>query len=79
MIIIIIYYDIVTPINAKYIFQTAKKAQEPSTVDGEMMSHEELKQKEEYDKMMAIANAHKKKMRDTLSQLSLEYNKIIKA
>ncbi|CAG9119565.1 unnamed protein product [Plutella xylostella] len=58
---------------------TAKKAQEPSTVDGEMMSHEELKQKEEYDKMMAIANAHKKKMRDTLSQLSLEYNKIIKA
>lgn len=43
------------------------------------MSHEELKQKEEYDKMMAIANAHKKRVRDQLAELTAEYNKLIKA
>lgn len=42
------------------------------------MSHEQLKQKEEYDKMMAIANAHKKRVRDQLVELSIEYNKLIK-
>lgn len=43
------------------------------------MSHEQLKQKEEYDKMMAIANAHKKRVRDQLAELTVEYNKLIKA
>lgn len=43
------------------------------------MSHEELKQKEEYDKMMSIANAHKKRVRDQLAELTAEYNKLIKA
>lgn len=43
------------------------------------MSHEELKQKEEYDKMMAIANAHKKRVRGQLAELTAEYNKLIKA
>lgn len=43
------------------------------------MSHEQLKQKEEYDKMMAIANAHKKRVRDQLAELTIEYNKLIKA
>ncbi|KAJ8730764.1 hypothetical protein PYW08_002177 [Mythimna loreyi] len=56
-----------------------KKEREPSTVEGELMSHEELKQKEEYDKMMAIANAHKKRVRDQLSSITLDYNKLIKA
>ncbi|PZC76403.1 hypothetical protein B5X24_HaOG204702 [Helicoverpa armigera] len=55
------------------------KTKEPSTVEGELMSHEQLKQKEEYDKMMAIANAHKKKVRDQLAKLTTEYNKLIKA
>lgn len=48
-------------------------------MDGELMSHEQLKQKEEYDKMMAIANAHKKRVRDQLGELTVEYNKLIKA
>ncbi|CAF4862679.1 unnamed protein product [Pieris macdunnoughi] len=56
-----------------------EKAREPSTLDGELMSHEELKQKEEYDKMMSIANAHKKRVRDQLAELTAEYSKIIKA
>ncbi|CAH2076495.1 unnamed protein product, partial [Iphiclides podalirius] len=56
-----------------------EKLKEPSTVDGELMSHEQLKQKEEYDKMMAIANAHKKHVREQLAELTVEYNKIIKA
>lgn len=43
------------------------------------MSHEQLKQKEEYDKMMAIANAHKKRVRDQLNEITTEYNKLIKA
>lgn len=43
------------------------------------MSHEELKQKEEYDKMMAIANAHKRRVREQLADLTAEYNKLIKA
>lgn len=43
------------------------------------MSHEQLKQKEEFDKMMAIANAHKKRVRDQLSDLTVEYNKLIRA
>ncbi|XP_059046371.1 cilia- and flagella-associated protein 44 isoform X2 [Achroia grisella] len=55
------------------------KVKEPSTLEGELMSHEELKQKEEYDKMMAIANAHKKRVRDQLAELTAEYNKLIKA
>uniref|UniRef100_A0A2A4JET3 Cilia- and flagella-associated protein 44 n=1 Tax=Heliothis virescens TaxID=7102 RepID=A0A2A4JET3_HELVI len=55
------------------------KTKEPSTVEGELMSHEQLKQKEEFDKMMAIANAHKKKVRDQLAKLTTEYNKLIKA
>ncbi|XP_030032146.1 cilia- and flagella-associated protein 44 isoform X2 [Manduca sexta] len=56
-----------------------KKLKEPSTIEGEIMSHEQLKQKEEYDKMMAIANAHKKRVRDQLAELTAEYNKLIKA
>ncbi|CAH0581322.1 unnamed protein product [Chrysodeixis includens] len=56
-----------------------KKVKEHSTVEGELMSHEQLKQREEYDKMMAIANAHKKKVRDQLFELTTEYNKLIKA
>ncbi|XP_063361265.1 cilia- and flagella-associated protein 44 [Cydia amplana] len=56
-----------------------EKVREPSTVDGELMSHEQLKQKEEYDKMMAIANAHKKRVRDQLAELAFEYSKLIKA
>ena len=52
---------------------------EPSTLDGEIMSHEELKQKEEYDKMISIANAHKKRVRDQLAELTAEYSKLIKA
>ncbi|XP_072939178.1 cilia- and flagella-associated protein 44 [Epargyreus clarus] len=56
-----------------------EKVREPSTLDGELMSHEELKQKEEYDKMMAIANAHKKRVRDQLAELTAEYSKLIKA
>lgn len=52
---------------------------EPSTLDGELMSHEELKQKEEYDKMISIANAHKKRVRDQLAELAAEYSKLIKA
>ncbi|XP_013136912.1 PREDICTED: cilia- and flagella-associated protein 44 [Papilio polytes] len=55
------------------------KMKEPSTIDGELMSHEQLKQKEEYDKKMAIANAHKKLVRDHLAELTVEYNKLIKA
>ncbi|XP_075974116.1 cilia- and flagella-associated protein 44 [Anticarsia gemmatalis] len=55
------------------------KVKEPSTIEGELMSHEQLKQKEEYDKMMAIANAHKKRVRDQLAELSVEYHKLIKA
>ncbi|XP_053613001.1 cilia- and flagella-associated protein 44 [Plodia interpunctella] len=56
-----------------------ERVKEPSTVEGELMSHEQLKQKEEYDKMMAIANAHKKRVRDQLAEITVEYNKIIKA
>ncbi|XP_068632653.1 cilia- and flagella-associated protein 44 [Battus philenor] len=56
-----------------------EKVREPSTIDGELMSHEQLKQKEEYDKMMAIANAHKKQVRDQLAELTIDYNKLIKA
>ncbi|XP_022814799.1 uncharacterized protein LOC111348420 isoform X2 [Spodoptera litura] len=56
-----------------------EKIKEHSTVEGEMMSHEQLKQKEEFDKMMAIANAHKKRVRDQLADLTTEYNKLIKA
>ncbi|XP_045494848.1 cilia- and flagella-associated protein 44 [Colias croceus] len=56
-----------------------ERVREPSTLDGELMSHEQLKQKEEYDKMMAIANAHKKRVRDQLAEISAEYSKIIKA
>lgn len=52
---------------------------EVSTLEGDIMSHEQLKQKEEYDKMMAIANAHKKRVRDNLAELTAEYNKLIKA
>ncbi|XP_052756190.1 cilia- and flagella-associated protein 44 [Galleria mellonella] len=55
------------------------KIKEPSTLEGELMSHEQLKQKEEYDKMMAIANAHKKRVRDQLVELTSEYNKLVKA
>ncbi|CAG9785673.1 unnamed protein product [Diatraea saccharalis] len=55
------------------------KVKEFSTLEGELMSHEQLKQKEEYDKMMAIANAHKKRVRDQLGELTAEYNKIIKS
>ncbi|CAB3223441.1 unnamed protein product [Arctia plantaginis] len=55
------------------------KIAEPSTVEGELMSHEQLKQKEEYDKMMAIANAHKKRVRDQLIELTIEYSKLIRA
>ncbi|XP_052739568.1 cilia- and flagella-associated protein 44 [Bicyclus anynana] len=55
------------------------KVKEPSTVDGELMSHEQLKQKEEYDKMISIANAHKKRVRDQLAELTIEYTKLIKA
>lgn len=43
------------------------------------MSHEQLKQKEEFDKMMAIANAHKKRVRDQLAVIAVDYNKFIKA
>ncbi|CAG9578714.1 unnamed protein product [Danaus chrysippus] len=56
-----------------------EKIREPSTLDGELMSHEQLKQKEEYDKMISTANAHKKRVRDQLSELGIEYNKLIKA
>ncbi|KAH9631190.1 hypothetical protein HF086_005961 [Spodoptera exigua] len=56
-----------------------EKAKEHSTLEGELMSHEQLKQKEEFDKMMAIANAHKKRVRDQLAVLTTEYNKLIKA
>ncbi|XP_045768159.1 cilia- and flagella-associated protein 44 isoform X2 [Maniola jurtina] len=56
-----------------------EKVKEPSTVDGELMSHEQLKQKEEYDKMISIANAHKKRVRDQLAELTIEYTKLIKA
>ncbi|CAH0714428.1 unnamed protein product, partial [Brenthis ino] len=56
-----------------------ERMKEPSTVDGELMSHEELKQKEEYDKMISIANAHKKRVRDQLAELTAEYSKLIKA
>ncbi|XP_049868169.1 cilia- and flagella-associated protein 44 [Pectinophora gossypiella] len=56
-----------------------EKLKEPSTVEGQIMSHEQLKQKEEYEKMMAIANAHKKRVRDQLAELTSEYNKLIKA
>ncbi|KAI5642687.1 hypothetical protein NE865_05213 [Phthorimaea operculella] len=56
-----------------------EKVGEPSTIDGVIMCHEQLKQKEEYDKMMAIANAHKKRVRDQLSELTVEYNVLIKA
>ncbi|RVE42054.1 hypothetical protein evm_013296 [Chilo suppressalis] len=56
-----------------------EKVKEVSTLDEELMSHEQLKQKEEYDKMMAIANAHKKRVRDQLAELTTEYNKLIKA
>ncbi|XP_026491825.2 cilia- and flagella-associated protein 44 [Vanessa tameamea] len=56
-----------------------EKIKEPSTVDGELMSHEQLKQKEEYDKMISIANAHKKRVRDQLAELTAEYTKLIKA
>ncbi|CAH2108330.1 unnamed protein product [Euphydryas editha] len=56
-----------------------EKIKEPSTVDGELMSHEQLKQKEEYDKMISIANAHKKRVRDQLAELTVEYSKLIKA
>lgn len=59
--------------------QKVPKMKEPSTIDGELMSHEQLKQKEEYDKKMAIANAHKKLVRDHLAELTVEYNKLIKA
>ncbi|KAM3964257.1 cilia- and flagella-associated protein 44 [Aphomia sociella] len=55
-----------------------EKVIEPSTLEGELMSHEQLKQKEEYDKMMAIANAHKKRVREQLAELTAEYNKLIK-
>lgn len=58
--------------------QKLEKVKEPSTVEGELMSHEQLKQKEEYDKMMAIANAHKKRVRGLLAELTAEYNKLIK-
>lgn len=60
-------------------FQAMTKIPEPSTVEGELMSHEQLKQKEEYDKMMAIANAHKKRVRDQLIELTIEYSKLIRA
>ncbi|KAJ0175517.1 hypothetical protein K1T71_008676 [Dendrolimus kikuchii] len=56
-----------------------ERVKEPSTLEGDIMSHEQLKQKEEYDKMMAIANAHKKRVRDQLAELTVEYNKLIKA
>ncbi|CAH2265748.1 jg7937 [Pararge aegeria aegeria] len=56
-----------------------EKVKEPSTVDGELMSHEQLKLKEEYDKMISIANAHKKRVRDQLAELTIEYTKLIKA
>ncbi|XP_063394624.1 cilia- and flagella-associated protein 44 [Cydia fagiglandana] len=56
-----------------------EKVKEPSTIDGELMSHEQLKQKEEYDKMMAIANAHKKRVRGQLAELAFEYSKLIKS
>ncbi|KAL0880918.1 hypothetical protein ABMA27_002088 [Loxostege sticticalis] len=56
-----------------------EKMKEVSTLEGDIMSHEQLKQKEEYDKMMAIANAHKKRVRDNLAELTAEYNKLIKA
>lgn len=42
------------------------------------MSHEQLKQKEEYDKMMTIANAHKKRVRNQLAEITIEYNKLIR-
>nr|XP_049696276.1 cilia- and flagella-associated protein 44 isoform X2 [Helicoverpa armigera] len=58
---------------------TVTKLKEPSTVEGELMSHEQLKQKEEFDKMMAIANAHKKKVREQLAVITTEYSKLIKA
>ncbi|KAJ8721473.1 hypothetical protein PYW07_002248 [Mythimna separata] len=56
-----------------------KKVKEHSTVEGELMSHEQLKQKEEFDKMMAVANAHKKRVRDQLNAITVDYNKLIKA
>ncbi|CAG4986750.1 unnamed protein product [Parnassius apollo] len=56
-----------------------EKVKEPSTIDGEIMSHEQLKQKEEYDKMMAVANAHKKQVRNQLAELTIEFSKLIKA
>lgn len=59
--------------------QKVEKMKEVSTLEGDIMSHEQLKQKEEYDKMMAIANAHKKRVRDNLAELTAEYNKLIKA
>ncbi|XP_026315646.1 cilia- and flagella-associated protein 44 isoform X2 [Hyposmocoma kahamanoa] len=55
-----------------------EKVKEPSTIEGEIMSHEQLKQKEEYDKMMAIANAHKKRVRNQLAEITIEYNKLIR-
>lgn len=65
--------------NQMRLFQKVQKFKEPSTVDGELMSHEQLKQKEEHDKMIAIANAHKKRVRDQLAELTIEYTKLIKA
>lgn len=42
------------------------------------MSHEQLKQKEEYDKMMSFANAHKKRVRNQLAEITINYNKLIR-